>query len=377
MTAAFDASLALDLVLLAMLVVIAGFIARTRSLLAAIILMGVYSLVSAIWLVVMDAADVAFTEAVVGAGVSTIILLGAILLTRAEAEKPALAKLIVPALVAVVTGGLLVYAALDLASFGDAASPANAYVGRIYIERTPVEIGAPNVVTAVLASYRGFDTLGETVVIFAAGVGVAIMLGFGERAATAATAAIPAPGASPGAPSGAPSGASGDHSVVLRVAAKLLIPIIALFAFYVQFHGDLGPGGGFQAGVILAIAVILHALVFGLRETMRAIRPGFARATAALGVLLYAGVGVVTLTNGGEFLDYDFLFTPETEAGIPPGLLGDPEASHHWGQHFGIFFIELGVLLTVAATMVTIFYGFAGRAADAPQRQANTKGDGR
>jgi multicomponent Na+:H+ antiporter subunit B len=349
-TLSFDANLALNFILLAMLVAVAGFIARTRSLLAAIILMGVYSLVSAIWLVVMDAADVAFTEAVVGAGVSTILLLGAILLTRGEAEKPSLRGLIIPGLIAVAVGGLLVYAALDLPLFGDPTSPANAYVGRAYLESTPQEIGTPNVVTAVLSSYRGFDTLGETVVVFAAGIGVALLLGFGERAATAAPQ---------------PLAPEGDHNVVLRTAAKLLIPLIILYALYVQFHGDLGAGGGFQAGIILAVAVILHALVFGLRETMRAISPKFARTVASLGVLIYAGIGILSLTNGGTFLDYDFLFSRETEAAIPPGLLGDPDHVHHWGQHFGVLGIELGVLFTVAATMVTIFYGFAGRAPDA------------
>jgi multicomponent Na+:H+ antiporter subunit B len=350
----FDPNLTLNFILLAMLVIVAGFVAATRSLLAAIILMSVYSLVSAIWLVVMDAADVAFTEAVVGAGVSTIILLGAILLTRGEVQKPKLSKLIFPAIAAVISGGLLIYAAMDLPGFGDPASPANAYVGHSYLVSTPNEIGTPNIVTAVLSSYRGFDTLGETVVVFAAGIGVALLLGFGERAATAAPQ---------------PLDPSGDHNVVLRVAARLLIPLIALFAFYVQFHGDLGPGGGFQAGVILSVAVILHALVFGLRETMRALKPGFVRAIAALGVLLYAGVGIVCLTNGGAFLDYDFLFDRDTVDAIPSGLLGDPDAIHHWGQHFGIFFIELGVLFTVAATMVTIFYAFAGRAPDA-QKEA-------
>jgi multicomponent Na+:H+ antiporter subunit B len=346
----FDPNLALNFILLAMLTVVAGFVAATRSLLAAIILMSIYSLVSALWLVVMDAPDVAFTEAVVGAGVSTIILLGAILLTRGEVQTPKLSRLVFPALAALVSGGLLVYTALDLPNFGDPISPANAYVGHSYLATTSGEIGTPNVVTAVLASYRGFDTLGETVVIFAAGVGVAILLGFGERAATAAPH---------------PLDPTGDHNVVLRVAAKLLIPLITLFAFYVQFHGDLGPGGGFQAGVILSVAVILHALVFGLRETMRALKPGLVRAVAALGVLVYAGIGIVCLTNGGTFLDYDFLFDPETEASIPAGLLGDPDGAHHWGQHFGIFFIEFGVLLTVSATMITIFYAFAGRVSDA------------
>jgi multicomponent Na+:H+ antiporter subunit B len=344
-----EVNLAIDIALLAMLVVLAAAIALTRKLLAAILLMGVYSLVSAIWFVVLDAPDVAFTEAVVGAGVSTIVLLGAILLTRAEAEKVRGLRVILPALIAVAAGALLIYAVLDLPTFGDPTSPANAYIGRTYLEIGPGEVGVPNTVTAVLASYRGFDTLGETVVIFAAGIGAALLLGFGEKASGQPVALPP-----------------GDHNVVLRVAAKLLIPVIALFAFYVQFHGDLGPGGGFQAGVILAVAVILHALVFGLRDTMVAVRPSFARGVAAGGVLLYVGVGVVCIVNGGAFLDYDYLFPPEIEAQIPPWLLGDPDHPHHWGQHFGIFLVELGVLFTVVATMITLFYGFAGRAVAEP-----------
>jgi multicomponent Na+:H+ antiporter subunit B len=345
-------SLIIDIALLAMLVIIAGAIVFTRSLLASILLMSVYSLVVAVWFVVLDAPDVAFTEAVVGAGVSTIVLLGATLLARQETEKRNWRSIIVPLLVALGTGAILIYAAIGLPEFGDAASPANSHVGRGYLQTTPTEIGVPNVVTAVLASYRGFDTLGEAVVIFAAGIGVALMLGFGERSLAGREPVV--------------SPRNGGHHVVLRVAAKLLIPLIALFAFYVQFHGDLGAGGGFQAGVILAVAIILHALVFGLRDTMAAVKPGFARGVAALGVLLYAGVGVVCIINGGTFLDYDRLFTPEIEAQIPGWILPSDQA-HHWGQHFGIFLVELGVLLTVAATMVTIFYGFAGRLMDAPE----------
>jgi multicomponent Na+:H+ antiporter subunit B len=344
--------LAVDIALLSMLVVIAVAIVLTRSLLASILLMSIYSLVAAVWFVMLDAPDVAFTEAAVGAGVSTIVLLGATLLARAESERRTWRNVAAPLVLVLAAGAMLIYAVTGLPDFGDPASPANAHVGRAYLQTTPGDIGIPNVVTAVLASYRGFDTLGETVVIFAAGVGVALMLGFGERSLAEREHAI--------------SARNGEHHVVLRVAGKLFIPLIALFAFYVQFHGDLGAGGGFQAGVILAAAVILHALVFGLKDTMAAVRPAFARSVAALGVLVYSGVGIVCIVNGGGFLDYDRLFTPEVEAQIPGWILPSDHA-HHWGQHFGIMTIELGVLFTVWATMVTIFYGFAGRSIDAPE----------
>ena len=133
------------------------------------------------------------------------------------------------------------------------------------------------------------------------------------------------------------------HHVVLRVVAKLLIPFILLFALYVQFHGDFGPGGGFQAGVIFASAFILYALVFGVARARRVVPPGLTRATLALGVLLYAGVGVAGLLFGGNYLDYSV-------------LAHDPVH----GQHLGIMLIEFGVGTTVASAMITIFFIFAG-----------------
>lgn len=133
--------------------------------------------------------------------------------------------------------------------------------------------------------------------------------------------------------------------LVLRVAAKVLIPMIVVFGLYVQFHGDFGAGGGFQAGVICAAAIILYGLVFGMDEARRVLPPVIARAGAALGVLLYAGTGLAGIALGGNYLDYFVL----------PG-----------GQHAGIMLVELGVLLTVAATIVLFFYAFAGRARDLP-----------
>jgi multicomponent Na+:H+ antiporter subunit B len=131
---------------------------------------------------------------------------------------------------------------------------------------------------------------------------------------------------------------------ILRVISKLLIPLILLFALYVQFHGDFGPGGGFQAGVIFASGIILYALVFDLDSARRAIPPQLLRIGISLGVLIYAGVGVVTMLLGGNYLDYDM-------------LAHDP----HHGQHWGIFAVELGVGITVASVMITVFYAFAGR----------------
>ena len=135
------------------------------------------------------------------------------------------------------------------------------------------------------------------------------------------------------------------HQSIPRVVGKLFIPIILLFALYVQFHGDFGPGGGFQAGVIFAAAVVLYTLIFGLQATKKIVKPRIIEILVALGVLLYAGTGLVSLFLSHNFLDYKAL---------------DPQNPAH-GQHLGIFLVELGVGITVAAVMIAIFFAFAGR----------------
>ncbi len=140
------------------------------------------------------------------------------------------------------------------------------------------------------------------------------------------------------------------RDMVLRVVAKLLIPFILLFALYVQFHGDFGPGGGFQAGVILAAAMVFYAVVFGLDNARKVLPDRLVETMVAAGVLLYLGVGAAGLLLGGNFLDY-FV------------LAADPVA----GQHRGIFWIELGVAITVCGVMLKVFYLFAGRGPEEEQ----------
>lgn len=134
------------------------------------------------------------------------------------------------------------------------------------------------------------------------------------------------------------------HDLILRVISKLLIPFILLFALYVQFHGDFGPGGGFQAGVILASAVVFYALIQGLPATRKLVPEPLVESLMALGVLIYGGVGVAGMLLGGNFLDYFVL---------------DTNSVH--GQHRGIFWVEMGVAVTVAGVMLKIFYMFADR----------------
>ena len=134
------------------------------------------------------------------------------------------------------------------------------------------------------------------------------------------------------------------HDLILRVVAKLLIPFVLLFGLYVQFNGDFGPGGGFQAGVILAAAVIFYALIFGLADARKVAPEPIVESMMAIGVLVYAGVGVAGLLLGGNYLDYFVLDRDPVQ-----------------GQHRGIFWVEVGVAITVAGVMLKIFYMFAGR----------------
>ena len=135
------------------------------------------------------------------------------------------------------------------------------------------------------------------------------------------------------------------HHLILRVITKLLVGAIILFALYVQFHGDYSPGGGFQAGVIMAVAFIIYGVVFSLREVQKVFPPWLVHKLVALGLLIYACTGIVGIVMGYPYLDYDAL---------------SPHHPEH-GQHYGILIVELGVGITVTGVMVAIYYAFAGR----------------
>jgi multicomponent Na+:H+ antiporter subunit B len=288
-------------------------------------LFGIYSFLTAALFMALDAPDVAFTEAAVGAGVTTVLLLSSLRLTGRWERRPKHGPL-VPLLVVGVTGAALIYGTLDIPLLGDPAAPAHQHVAPRYVQQTAAEMGIPNMVTAVLASYRGFDTLGETLVIFTAGLGVLLLLGVREG------------------PETRPGYSAIGSQPVLRLVVKMLIPFILLFALYVQLHGDYGAGGGFQAGIILATALVLYALVFGEDLARQVAPPFWLLRLAAVGILLYGGVGLFALLNGRSFLDY-------------AALDADPVA----GRHMGILLVELGIGVCVFAVVLSIFYALSGR----------------
>lgn len=324
----------MDVLLFAFLVVTAAWgVARLRDLFAATMMLSLFSLLSACLFMVMDAVDVAFTEAAVGAGISTVLFLATLSLTRRrevrrERRFDPLALCLVLAV-----GALMLWGTQDMPDYGDPDAPIHTYMVPRFLEQSDDEVGPPNIVTSVLASYRGYDTFGETVVVFTAAVGALLLLAGRRRDELVVRE-----------PGGDAKGSRMHSNIILRVAAQPLIPFILIFALYVQFHGDYGPGGGFQAGVIFAAGFILAGLIWGLRGVRRVFAPRTLEILIAGGVLLYGTVGVVTMVRGGNFLDYD-------------KLAHDPVH----GQHLGILVIELGVGITVASVMIALFLLFAGR----------------
>lgn len=306
-------------------------IVRTPNLFVAVMLSGIFSLLLASNFFLLDAADVALTEAAVGAGIATVLFLGAMSLTADREASPSRNRLLALGVVAVTTLAII-YATFDQPRFGDVDAPVQQHIAPWYLETTRQDIQIPNVVTAVLASFRGYDTLGEVFVVLTAGIGVWFLLGRFSGAHRGE-----------GDPQiGEPSGLR--HYLIPRMVGRMLIPFIVIFGLYVQFHGDYGPGGGFQAGAIIAAAIILFALLEGEERALEVLPRGLLIGMAAGGALLYGGVGIAGMLLGGNFLDYSV-------------LADDPVA----GQHIGIILIEAGVGITVTGVMLGIFHAFAAR----------------
>lgn len=290
-------------------------------------LLNIYGLLSACFFVLMDAVDVAFTEAAVGLGVSTILLLSTLTITGIF-EKNKRIKPIFTFVIVIISGFLLIYGTLQMPPFGSSDAPIHQHVATYYIEESYTETGIPNIVTSVLANYRGYDTLGELFVIFAAGIGVITLLDVNTNIKNLSMFKNDL-------------SKSLIQNHILRVISKMLIPLILLFALYVQFHGDFGPGGGFQGGVIFASAFILYTMLFGLKASQKLISQSWLEFFSALGVLLYTCIGMIPLFTGKSFLNYKV-------------LAQDPLQ----GQHLGVLIVELGVGITVFSIILLIFIAF-------------------
>jgi multicomponent Na+:H+ antiporter subunit B len=304
-----------------------------KNLFVASMWFGIFSLLMASNFFLLDAADVALTEAAVGAGVSTVLFMGALALTAEKETHSTAGVSWLPILALVALSFALFIATFEQPVLGDINAPVHQHVAPWYIEKTPEFIDIPNMVAAILASYRGYDTLGEVIVIFAAGIGVLSVLGFRPKRRQEIT----------GEQLGKKLRGVQHHSI-LRVVGKLIIPVLLLFGLLVQFHGKYTPGGGFSAGALFAAAVMLYGILEGADRSAAAMPEKMMLKLAALGATLYTGVGIACMLLGGAFLDYNVLWSnPVT------------------GQYLGILLVEFGVGLTVTTVLILIFNAIANR----------------
>lgn len=325
--------------LLTLMVITALAMVHTKHLFVAVVLSGIFSLLMAANFFLLDAADVALTEAAIGAGISTVLFLGAMALTGEHEKSHSNNKLLALGVVAATTL-IVIYATFDKPRFGDPQAPVQQHVSPWYIETTRDSIDIPNIVTAVLASFRGYDTIGEVFVVFTAGIGILFLFSVPPSRQRKSLSSE----SQPQSTESTDDNEGLRHFLIPRVVGRLLIPFIFLFGLYVQFHGDYGPGGGFQAGAIIAAAIILYSLLEGQAQALRVLPQRVLNWLIAGGALLYGAVGVVTMFLGGNFLDYSV-------------LAADPIV----GQHIGILVIEAGVGITVTGVLLTVFHAFAGR----------------
>jgi multicomponent Na+:H+ antiporter subunit B len=320
------------------LIVICGFATiMVKDLLSAAIIFGAYSFLMCLLWTEMGSVDVAFTEASVGAGVSTILFIAAAFQTTRKVKsrkKGRLFSKITGLSAAVIMGLVLLAAQTNFPGFADPGSPASLHVSPYYITRTLADTGVPNMVTSVLADYRGFDTMFETAVIFTAGLAVIAIL---RRVKHVDRCDIPEPYTI----------TAGYQDTIIRFISRQLVPFIQLFALYVVAHGHHSPGGGFQGGVILGASFILLAITYDMRLVLQRVTEKWNIILGNIGVLIYAGIGFLCLLLGANFLDYSVL------SKILPGT-GPVMARSH-----GMLGIEIGVAIAVMAIVITIYVNLA------------------
>lgn len=244
-----------------------------------------------------------------------------------------------------ITGAVLLYAVSDFPAFGDPRSPANAGVAGgapsasvHYIENAYRDTRVPNLVTAVLADYRGYDTLFETVVIFIAGMAVFAIL-----------RAVRGDGIEEDGDEADPSIDGDHHRIIVGTTCRIAVPLVQIFALYVIAHGHPSPGGGFQGGVMMGASFILLALSSSLREALAHFSENTAIRLASLGVFIYAGFAFLPMLFDRVFLDY----------GALRGIFGT--AGEEMARSHGIFAVEVGVAFTVMSVMFAIFANLSTR----------------
>lgn len=260
---------------------------------------------------------------------------------------------IIGLIITILTGTFLIYAAVDFPAWSEPNSPASTYLSPYFIEKSIEDTSVPNIVTAVLADYRGFDTMFETTVIFSAGLVCFILLRIlGRKEPETRHYRHVLTGVTVRIKEGRKIPVSDDFKriddlwtppdLIIKTGCRLMIPFLQLFALYVIAHGHYSPGGGFQGGVILGASIIVLAISHDLRTAVERMREKVVAILCAVGVLIYAGTGTLCLLLGFNFLDYSALASV---------LHVDPIAA----RSHGILMVEIGVGIAVMTTMIWIY----------------------
>ena len=323
----------LDLSVLTLIVICAFATIMVKDLLSAAIIFGAYSFLMCLLWTEMGAVDVAFTEASVGAGVSTVLFFAAVHQTSRKVKPRKSGRWfskIIALMAALLTGLVLIIAEADFPGFASPFSPASLHLSPYYITQTLHDTNVPNIVTSVLADYRGFDTMFETAVIFTAGLAVIAIL---RRYKKDDLCELPEPYVV----------SKGYPDTIIRFVARQLVPFIQLFALYVVAHGHHSPGGGFQGGVILGASFILLAVSYDSRMIIGRMSERLNVLLGNIGVLIYAGIGFLCLLLGANFLDYSML------SKVLPATDKVMARSH------GMLGIEIGVAIAVMAIVISIY----------------------
>lgn len=323
-----------DFIILSLIVICGLSAIAVKDLLGSAVVFGAYSFLMCLLWTEMGAVDVAFTEAAVGAGVSTVLFFAAVHRSSRQVRSRQSGRLLykgIGLLASGLLGGMLFYATIDFPDWADPTSPASSHLSPHFITQSIAETSVPNIVTSVLADYRGFDTMFETAVVLTAGLAVLIILRLGgyrsagpvrEKATAIRTA---------------------YKDSIIRFITRLIVPFMQLYALYVVAHGHHSPGGGFQGGVILGASFILLAISYDLKMVLGRLNEKAALLLANSGLLIYAGIGFLCLLLGANFLDYSILqrILPATDA---------VTARSH-----AMLGVEIGVALTVMVIVMLIY----------------------
>ncbi|WP_218460057.1 DUF4040 domain-containing protein [Rickettsia sp. TH2014] len=321
-----------------LLILISIKIIFAKDLLNAVIAASIFSLLIGVSYLIMDAPDVAMTEAALGACLSTCVYLNLLRKLPPDLKNIERTNIIPASLICLLFVVTLAYIGLELPNYGDDNAPIHMYSSKYYLANTSRDIGVPSFVAAILASYRAYDTLGETSVILIAGI--AVLLVFSKKLEEVKGGSRFR---------GNDIAESKDATIlkaypIIKYITSFIIPYIILYSIYIQLNGESSPGGGFQAGVIFASALIAYDLVYGNRKLSRYFPPNVLISIAVLGVAIYAIVGTISLFFNDNYLNYYTLTNF-----IDDKLLA---------QHIAIVIVEIGIGLTVSAIMYLIYNVF-------------------